>query len=252
MPIIEDPYGGSQLASARNQIEAAHGEALSISRECYGRLCDHLSGHEYETGTADEIAYALSARVLELSAMSLICLCSGSVPSAKVLTRTVLEATYKACALLNDPKNIDQLFSDDIAARLLLNKKVHQYKKEKGAKHVARGIEKRIDELALHKATKIEPAEWSERAGMTDFHLLFYPWLSSDTHTNVAAIDHYFDETRDCALHIGPEDTHLRTTLMILSRCLVVLLRRLEAVPSEESDAWHKGLEHRLLAIEAT
>lgn len=250
MPDIEDPYSESQLAASRAQIEVAHEAVLSIGQDCYARLCSCLSGLEYETGTADEAASALSARVLELCAMSLLCLRSGSVPSAKVLTRALLEASYKACALRRDPKHLDQLVNDDIAARLLLNKKIHDYKKDKRANHVARGVEKKIDELALHKAKKLEPSEWSARAGMTDFHRLFYAWLSSDTHTNVAAIDHYFVEERDYALEIGPRDIDLPMTVMILARCLLVVIRTLEAVPSDGSNAWHGSMERRLTALE--
>lgn len=180
MPETEDPYSELQLANARSLIEAKHKEELSIGQDCYLRLCGRLSGVEYEAGSIAEAVYALCARVLELSAVTLRCLGFGSVPSAKILTRSILEASYKVCAIQRDPTHLDQLINDDIAARLRLSKLIHEYKKDKGAKHIARGVEKKIDELAAFKATKIDPSAWASLAGMTDFHRLFYPWLCSD------------------------------------------------------------------------
>jgi hypothetical protein len=251
MPHIDDPYSDEMLASARKHIESAHVNALSIVEDCYEHLCKQLAGAEYGVGTADEAAFALSARVLEMSAMSLLCLRSGSVPAAKILIRAALEASYKVCAIKIEPTNVEQFVNDDIAARLLLNKKIHEYKKEKGAKSIAKGIEKKIDDLTAQKAKKIDPSEWAVRAEMVDFHRLFYPWLSSDTHGNAAAIDHYFDPAREYALEIGPSDADLPMTAMILSRCLVVILRTLNAAPDEKSNAWHASIEQRLMSLEA-
>lgn len=249
-PIIDDPYSAEMLAAARSQIESAHAQALSIVEDCYERLCKILSGAEYGVGTTEEAAFALSARILELSAMSLLCFRSGSVPAAKILTRSALEATYKVCAIRRDSANLEQFVSDDTAARLQLNKNIHEYKKEKKVEKLAKGIEKKIDDLAAQKATKINPSEWAVRALMADFHRLFYPWLSSDIHGNAAAIDHYFDPQRDYALEIGPSDIDLPMTSMILSRCLVAALRSLGSAAEAESDAWHAAIEKRLLALE--
>lgn len=252
MPHIDDPFSAEMLAATRSQIESAHAQALSIVEDCYGQLCKKVSGAEYGVGTTEEVALALSARILELSAMSLLCFRSGSVPAAKILTRSALEATYKICAIRRDSANLQQFVSDDIAARLRLNKQILEYKKEKGAKSVAKGIEKKIDVLAAQGAKKIDPSEWAVRAQMVDFHRLFYPWLSSDIHGNAAAIDHYFDPQRDYALEIGPSDIDLPMTSMILSRCLVAVLRSLgsTAETEAESDAWYAAVEKRLLAIE--
>ena len=251
MPHIENPYSAEMLAVTRSQIESVHSQPLSIVHDCYERLCKKLSGAEYGVRTTEEAAFALSARILELSAMSLLCLRSGSVPAAKILTRSALEAAYKVCAIRRDPANLEQFVNDDIASRLRLNKQIHEYKKDKGATKLAQGIEKKIDELAALKATKIDPSEWAVRGQMVDFHRLFYPWLSSDTHGNAAAIDHYFDPQRDYALEIGPSDIDLPMTSMILSRCLVVVLRSLGSAEEAESDAWHAAIEKRLLALEA-
>jgi len=251
MPPIDDPYSEVMLAEAKRQIAAAHGDTLSIGQDCYDKLCHQLAGVEYEVGTAEEAAFALSARILELSAMALLCLRSGSVPAAKILTRSILESSYKVCAIRREPKNVEQFVNDEIAARLLLNKKIHEYKKDKGSKAIAKGIEKKIDELAAKKVKKIDPSEWSVRAGMVDFHRLFYPWLSSDIHGNAAAIDHYFDPERDYALHIGPSDIDLRMSVMILSRCLVAVLRVLNGALNEPPREWLTGIETRLMALEA-
>lgn len=251
MPHIDNPYSEQMLAAARSQIESTHAEALSIGQECYERLCERLADVEYVVGTPEEAAFALSARVIELSAITLLCLRSGSVPAAKILTRSTLEAAYKVCAIRRDAKNLEQFVSDDIAARLLMNKKIHEYKKQKGVKSFAKGIEKKIDELAAQKALKIDPADWANRAQMVDFHMLFYPWLSSDTHGNAAAIDHYFDPNRDYALEIGPSDVDLPMTVMILSRCLVVVLRSLGSVEDKKLNDWHAMVDKRLIALEA-
>jgi len=251
MPHIDDPYSETMLAHARQEIVAAHHDSLSIIKDCYARLCARLSGAEYEVGTADEATLALSARVLELAAMSITCLRSGSVPSAKILIRATLEASYKISAICKTPKNVEQFVDDDIASRLLQNKKIHEYKKDKGIKSLAKGIEKKIDELAAKKAKKIETVEWASRAGMMDFHRLFYAWLSADTHGNAAAIDHYFDPKRDYALEIGPSDIDLPMATMILSRCLLVTLRALNSNPDEQSTVWYASIETRLTALEA-
>lgn len=251
MPHIDDPYSAEMLAATRSQIESAHAQSLSIVADCYQRLCNRLSGAEYDFGTTEEAAFALSARILELSAMSLLCFRNGSVPAAKILTRSVLEAAYKVCAICRDSANLKQFVTDDIAARLRLNKQIHEYKKDKGAKEIAKGIEKKIDELATRKATKIDPTEWAVRAQMVDFHRLFYPWLSSETHGNAAAIDPYFNPQRDYALEIGPSDIDLPITSMILSRCLVAVLRSLGSAEEAESASWHAAIEKRLLALEA-
>ena len=132
MPHIDDPYSPEILAAVKSQIEAAHAQALSIVEDCYERLCKKLSGAEYSVGTTEEAAFALAARILELSAMSLLCFRSGSVPAAKILTRSVIEATYKVCAIRRDSANLEQFVNDDIAARLRLKKQIHEYKKEKG------------------------------------------------------------------------------------------------------------------------
>lgn len=252
MSHIDDPYSEQMLATAKLQIESAHAEALSIGQECYELLCKRLYGVEYGVGTPEEAAYALSARVLELSAMSLICFRSGSVPAAKILTRSALEAAYKVCAIRRDSANLEQFVSDDIASRLLLNKKIHEYKKEKRVKTLAKGIEKKIDELHAQNAQKIDPSEWAARAQMVDFHRLFYPWLSSDTHGNAAAIDHYFDPDRDYALEIGPSDVDLPMTAMILSRCLVAVLLSLGSAEEMDLHAWRTAIDNRLLDLEAT
>lgn len=250
MTEIEDPYSDSQLASARSQIEAKHKEVLSIGQDCYMRLCSRLSGVEYEPQTTEEAVYALCARILELSAVTLRCLSFGSVPSAKILTRSILEASYKVCALLRDTKNHDQFINDDTAARLRLNKMILEFKKDKGATHIAKGIEKKIDELQALKSLKIDPSKWATLAGMTDFHHLFYPWLCSDAHTNAAALDHYFAEEQDYALEIGPGDEDLPMTVMILSRCLVVVLKTLEPSPGDAMNDWYATIETRLMALE--
>lgn len=250
MTEIEDPYCDPQLAIVRTLIEEKHKEVLSIGQDCYLRLCSRLSGVEYEARSSEEAMYALCARVLELSAFTLRCARFGSVPSAKILTRSILEASYKICALHRDAKNLDQLINDDIASRLRLNKMIHEYKKDKGAKHIAKGIEKKIDELAALKATKIDPSDWAELAGMTDFHRLYYPWLCSDTHTNVAALDHYFAEERDYALEIGPGDVDLPMTIMTFSRCLMVVLKTLETSPGEAMNDWYATIEARLMALQ--
>lgn len=248
----DDPYSEVMLAEARREIAAAHGDALSIGQDCYDKLCHQLAGVEYEVETAEEAAFALSARILELSAMALLCLRSGSVPAAKILTRSILESSYKVCAIRADPKNVEQFTNDEIAARLLLNKKIHEYKKDKGSKTVAKGIEKQIDKLVAKKAQKIDPSEWSIRAEMVDFHRLFYPWLSSDIHGNAAAVDHYFDPQRDYALQIGPTDIDLRMSVMILSRCLVAVLRVLDSTLSEPPREWLTAIEKRLQTLEAS
>ena len=105
--------------------------------------------------------------------------------------------------------------------------------------------------MTVQKAKKIDPSEWAVRAQMVDFHRLFYPWLSSDTHGNAAAIDHYFNSQRDYALEIGPSDIDLQMTSMILSRCLVAVLRSLGSAANAELDDWHTAIEKRLLALEA-
>ena len=250
MTEIEDPYCDSQLFIWSSIIDDKHEEVLSIGRDCYSRLCSRLSGVKYEAQSSEEIMYALCARVLELSAFALRCARFGSVPSAKILGRSILEASYKICALQRDAKNLDQLVSDDNASRLQLSKMIHKYKKDKGAKHFAKGVEKKIDELAELKATKIDPSDWADLAGMTDFHRLFYPWLCSDTHTNVAALDRYFAEERDYALEIGPGDDDLPMTIMIFSRCLVVVLKTLEASTDEAKSDWYTSIEARLMALE--
>ena len=251
MPHIDDPYSKQMLDAAKSQIESAHYEALSIGQECYARLCRRLAGSEYGVGTPEEAAFALSARLLELAAMSLLCMRSGSVPAAKILTRSGLEAAYKVCAIRRDAKNLEQFIADNIASRLLLNKKIHEFKKEKGGKSLANGIEKKIDELTAQKAQKIDPAEWAARGQMNDYHQLFYAWLSSDTHGNAAAIDHYFDPNLDYALEIGPSDIDLPMTVMILSRSLLVVLRSLGPTDEAELDAWHAQIEKRLIDLEA-
>jgi hypothetical protein len=81
MPHIDDPYSAEMLAATRSHIESVHAQSLSIVEDCYERLCKKLSGAEYGVGTTEEAAFALSARILELSAMSLLCFRSGSVPA---------------------------------------------------------------------------------------------------------------------------------------------------------------------------
>ncbi len=253
MSDIDDPYSAEILYAASNQIKLAHSQSISIVEDCYKRLCKKLSGAEYSPGTVDEATFALSARVIELSAASLICFRNGLVPSAKILTRSVLESTYKIRALLRDSTNLEQFLNDDIAARLQLHKKIHEYKKDKKAKNLAKGIETKIDEFAAQKATKIDPLEWAVRAQMVDFHRLFYPWLSSNTHGNAVDIDHYFNPQCDYSLEIGPCDIDLPVTSMILSRCLVLVLRSLGSTVNieDESDAWYSEIEERLLALDA-
>ena len=248
---LDNPYSDQALAAARSNIEAAHSEVLSIVHECYERLCKRLGGCSYDAGTSEEVVLALAGRVIELSAMSLLCLRSGSVPAAKILTRSSLEAAYKICAICRDAKNIEQFVSDDHAARLHQYKDFHEYKKAKGGRHFAKGLEKKIDGLAAIRAQKIDPAVWATRAEMSDFHRLFYPWLCSDTHSNAAAIDHYFEPDRDYAIEIGPCDVDLPMTAMILSRCLVVVIRSLGSAEDAELNAWHSMIEERLGALEA-
>ena len=251
MQHFADPYSDEGLANARAQIEQAHPAALAVGQDCYLRLGCILSAAEWERASADEATHTLAARVLELAATALRCLRLGSVPSAKALTRAILEATYKICAIKKEPSNLSQFIDDDIAARLLLNKQIHNYKKNKGSKSIAKGIEKKIDQLTLHKAKRIEPIEWATRAEMLDFHWLFYPWLSSDIHSNAAAMNHYFVEDEEYTMILGPSDVDLPMTLMILARCLNSAILALEGEQTESTTAWHANVEERLRALEA-
>jgi hypothetical protein len=247
---IDDPYSDEAIARAAQQIFAAHNDVISISVDCYRKLCSMLANKEYSPGTPDEVVFALSARVLDLTATTLRSLGHGSVPSAKILTRAVLEAIYKIVAVQVNADNIDQFFHDDAASQLGKNKKILEYKKAKKSKSVAKGVEKKIDALAAQKVQKIDPAEWATRAGMQDFHLLFYPWLSSDVHGNASALDHYFNPEADDVLEVGPGDLDLRLTSVALARCLLVLVRALDT-SHHETAAWRLVIEQRLMTIEA-
>lgn len=250
MPQIDNPYSEENLTAARNSIAPAHSEALSIGQECYERLCGRLTGANYEAGSPEEAAFALSCRVLELSAMSLLCLRNGSIPAAKILTRSALEAAFKIVAIRRDPKNLEQFMEDENAARLLFRRNLHICRKDKAPKSAAEKLEREISELAAKKPQKIKPAEWATRAQMVDFYRLFYSWLSSDVHGNAAAIDPYFESQMDNALQIGPNYEGLAMTVMILSRCLVAVLCSLASPEDRELEAWHEAIEKRLFALE--
>lgn len=246
MSEVADPYSENAIAVFRNQIEPSHNEILSIAQDCYAKLCEELDGAQYREGSALEMTFAISARILELSAISLLCMRSGSVPSAKILMRSALEATYKVCAIAHDPKNMRQYINDDCASQLVFRKQVHHWKQKKGNKSFAKGNEIKIDELVAQKASKIKPEEWAARAKMDDFHKLFYSYLNADTQGNASSIDPYFDTQRDFALTIGPSDIDLPITALILSRCLVNVLLGLGKLAEWDLATWRDATELRL------
>ena len=246
---IDDPYSDRVIAHAATQIFAAHNDVISIGVDCYRQLCSMLANKEYSPGAPEEIVFALSARVLDLTATTLRSLGHGSVPSAKILIRAVIEAIYKIVAVQLNADNINQFFDDDTASQLGKNKKILEYKKAKKSKSVAKGVEKKVEALAAQKVQKIDPPEWATRAGMQDFHHLFYPWLSSDVHGNASALDHYFNSEADHVLEIGPGDLDLRLTCVALARSLLVLVQALDT-PHHETAEWRQAIEQRLMTLE--
>ena len=251
MPIFQDPYSTENLTAARAVIADKHKLTLAIGDECYQQLGTLLAEAQWTETPAAHAIHALAARVFDLLSSTLNLLKTGTVPAAKIITRSLLEAAYKLRALKKNEDHLGQFIADDIATRLLLLKGFHKYKQQKRSKTTAVGIEKQIDALTLEGAMRIDAPEWASRAEMDDFHRLFYPWLSREVHTNLAALSEYYLQYSDFAIEVGPSDADLPMTLVIAVRGAMAVIGVLTPPSSTEWASQLRDLDQRLGAIEA-
>jgi Family of unknown function (DUF5677) len=251
MPSFSDPYDEDGLTAAKTVIESKHGDTLAIGYDCYQRLGELLSEAEWEQSSSQQAVHALAARIFDLVANVLRALRHGGVSSAKILTRSLLEASYKLCAIQRDASNFEQYLADDGAALLLALKGIRRYEQSKGGASIAPGLEKKICDLSVQKQKKIEPYVWAERAGMSHFHHLFYSWLSDEIHTSATALNDYFMEHPEFAITVGPDDAGLPVILMIATRGVAVSIQALGGSGDQSLVDWLASVDARLNEVEA-
>jgi hypothetical protein len=251
MPLLIGPFSETALSEAREEIDTKHAKVLAVSQATYDQLCRVLEKAEWRSTLSEHVMYSLAARCLEHFACVYQAARCGTVPAAKVLTRSLIETTYKLRAVQMNSELATQFILDNEAAKLAKLKGLQKYKQKSGVSGLAPGIEETIDAISAEKPKKFEPHQWASAAEMEDFHSLFYHWLSEEVHTSASAVDSYFVDDPEFTIVVGPDDKDLRHTLVIACRCARAIFGALVHDSEPETAKWLNWIESELAYVES-
>jgi uncharacterized protein DUF5677 len=164
----------------------------------------------------------------------------GMVNDAKVLHRTQLEATFACCAVAKDESVMMQFLAGDVHAK----KKALSKLKRNAEGGVAALSEAELAEVekelaACQQEIKVDrpletTAEWlAQKAGMHDWYLSAYAYLSGAVHSGPRDVEQYLDIEADGTLRgflWGPNDALIPKVLVTSCETLSFAMRAAEQV----------------------
>lgn len=241
MPFTQDGYFSAE-ASAWTQRNCGNHAALFKLAEKFNRHC-----HEIVAGLIihqDEgqqiLGAALYVRVLGFYQAALLVTERGMSNEAKVLLRSLLEATFTIRAIASSPEVMREYIAADQRQRLSVFRRVQN--NPSGFKAVlADGREGEIEALIAeveadvqtNKPKKLHVSYLAEKAGLKDTYDTAYVLFSGTVHSAVRDLEQYLQlnaEGSISEMKWGPDGSDIDRLLITTIECASHSLRAVEAL----------------------
>jgi hypothetical protein len=179
----------------------------------------------------------LAARGLSHFQATLLLAQRGMMPEARVVTRSLLEVTFRLAAIAQHAEIAREYILEDNRLRKDLMERLDKLSANgRGSFTVAErdaaraAIDAALDEYG---GKKYSVYWYAEQAGMADFYNSAYALLSVTVHAQARDLQHYAetDESgRITSLILKPNDDGASIVLMAVQECLLVILEQAQSV----------------------
>ena len=199
----------------------------------------------------------LAARALSHCQAVLILTQRGMISEARIITRSLLEATFRAAAIAQHPEIAREYILEDNPLRQNLIKRFGRLspagrsgitEAEREAARAA--IDSALDEYGGEAHTTLW---YAQKGGLEDFYHSAYALLSITVHVQARDLQQYVEADASgkiTSLIFKPTDDGASTILMATQECLLLILEQAQIVfPSEGIAERTKQLREEFVAV---
>lgn len=223
-----DGFLGQEAVDGKKVIQKTHVEFFTYAKELNSYCMKQLNSRKIDWEDNHKLVISvLFLRSVEIFQSVFLMLEIGIMPSAKILTRTMLEIVFTLVALQKNPELLEKYSNQHEQSYFYNLKSTLEFKNEhlrKAAKE--HGLEKIYIEKKRERKNKeietLSPKQWAVAAELEDLYNVYYNIYSDSIHCNPSALDDHVDnKPEEINLAFGPAD---RDLFDILKCCIYLLI----------------------------
>ncbi|MFD0682304.1 MULTISPECIES: DUF5677 domain-containing protein [unclassified Paenibacillus] len=182
----------------------------------------------------------------------------GLDTEAKVILRTILEATFVLKAITDNENEVSNFINTDKKKQERLLKSIFEKDKQNIYEDLRKTLSKdQLDslkqEIKNEEIKDVEVYEWANKAGMDVFYAYAYKTLNSEVHTDIRMLQKYLEIDEDTQDIIGinslPSDKDIDRSLFTAYLVLVIALNCLNNIFGMKQEDVLKSFEEKIMDV---
>ncbi|MGX4585815.1 DUF5677 domain-containing protein [Paenibacillus chitinolyticus] len=182
----------------------------------------------------------------------------GLDTEAKVILRTILEATFVLKAITDNEDEVLNFINTDKKKQEKLLKSIFEKDKQNIYEDLRKKLSKdQLDSLKQENKNEeikeVEVYEWASKAGMDSFYAYAYKTLNFEVHTDIRTLQKYLkidEDTQDIiAINSLPSDKDIYGSLSTAYSVLVIALNCLNNIFDMKQEEVLKSFEEKIMSV---